>query len=522
MKWLYYLLEANGYLLIFYGFYCLALKKETFYQLNRWFLITATGLSFLLPLVKIEHLVNYTSRLAADPVQLTYRHLSALAVSAASAESQRFGLHLGLTDALLSIYSLVTLLLIGRLGRDLLKIARLYRNSDKSVNGKVTHVILEQEHEAFSFFSWLFYHPSLAPNQAVFAHELVHIRQKHSADLLAFELLKAVCWFNPVITLIVKDVKINHEYLADDQAARQGLSKYEYARLLITYACKPKHQLSHAIFNERQLEKRLRNLQKPRSAARQLSRYLLLIPLTGALLLLSAYTIPKDYALLTYHSNGLRAPKSTIKVVALAAAIKNVSQPIIEQPAADLRINAQLKQKHSVSELAAENEPSPVIAGGKKPLAADYLFDWLVNNTGADIRKIRHSILSGTEAQLFRGKLADTLYVDEGNYSIDQNTVELKTAQLMVGPAVNSYSGKSLVIVDAQQRVIVQTLPKVEIKLKGAIHEVKVQPAAAAAGTSKMELMGYNNRVQYAMVTANGVITDKEDPKAPYQPGIIW
>lgn len=81
MNWLYYLLEANLYLAVFYGFYRLFLHKETFYSLNRFYLIMATLIAFSIPILQMGYLNNLFGRqqyvyTAAIPSKITKKDLS--------------------------------------------------------------------------------------------------------------------------------------------------------------------------------------------------------------------------------------------------------------------------------------------------------------------------------------------------------------------------------------------------------------------------------------------------------------
>src|SRR3569833_190412 len=53
MNWLHYLLEANLYLAVFYAGYYLFLSKETYYTLNRFYLLLGGVMSFILPVVQL-------------------------------------------------------------------------------------------------------------------------------------------------------------------------------------------------------------------------------------------------------------------------------------------------------------------------------------------------------------------------------------------------------------------------------------------------------------------------------------
>ncbi|MEM6379610.1 MAG: M56 family metallopeptidase, partial [Bacteroidota bacterium] len=87
----------------------------------------------------------------------------------------------------------------------------------------------------FSFGSYIFNPEGKAIHPMILEHELVHVRQRHSLDLIWMELLVILNWFNPVIYLYRKHLKETHEFIADESVAKQfGL--LDYARLLVTQA----------------------------------------------------------------------------------------------------------------------------------------------------------------------------------------------------------------------------------------------------------------------------------------------
>jgi hypothetical protein len=57
-------------------------------------------------------------------------------------------------------------------------------------------------------------------DKELFDHELEHVRQSHTIDIILIELLKILYWFNPVHILYDRAIRINHELLADNEVLR--------------------------------------------------------------------------------------------------------------------------------------------------------------------------------------------------------------------------------------------------------------------------------------------------------------
>ena len=215
MNWLYYLLEANLYLVLFYGFYRLFLQNETFYNLNRYFLLLSTLLSFTFPIVQIG-LIKVSIKENLNPMG---------AISGNIETTQINWIYI--------FYLFIAFSFALKLSFGICKILKMWLNAKKYASGNITLIELNGESTAFSFFNLLFIHPALADEAAVIKHEMVHIKQKHSFDVLFFELVQIICWFNPLLYFIKKDIKLLHEYIADELTTDADVQKHEYALLLI-------------------------------------------------------------------------------------------------------------------------------------------------------------------------------------------------------------------------------------------------------------------------------------------------
>ncbi|SDN40197.1 BlaR1 peptidase M56 [Pedobacter steynii] len=298
MNWLYYLLEANLYLALFYGCYHLLFHKETFYSINRYFLIGATLLAFALPLLQIGYLNRF--------FQPEYDSLPTGAINSIADEGSDL-IKLGIS----SLYWLVAIFFSLKLLRDLYQIIALSRTTKRHHDGQVIHIELEKGKSAFSFFNLLFIPANVAGKETILKHEMVHIRQRHSLDILFFEIIQILNWFNPVSYLIKKDIKLLHEYIADELTTNEEIQKHDYALFLIrnSFGAETK-QLSNQIFNPSILKQRINMLNKEKSTGRARFKLLLTLPLVGGMLCTSTMAFTKDYALLDFYPNTISSINS--------------------------------------------------------------------------------------------------------------------------------------------------------------------------------------------------------------------
>jgi len=327
MDWLYYLLEANLYLLIFYGFYRLFLHGETFYTNNRYYLLLSSIGAFIFPILQLGFLnpmpqVVDSALAFPPPVLYTEAEL-------ANRASAPVALIIDYTTYFYPIYLIICCFFVLKLILSLSKIVRLWLTAKKDRSGTITIVELEKEHSAFSFFNLLFIHPQLAAKQTVLKHEMVHIKQKHSLDILFFEIIQIICWFNPFIYFIKKDIKLLHEYIADELTINKDIQKHDYAMFLIenSFGVAPT-PLTNQIFNQSILKRRINMLNKKRTAGWARLRLLLVLPLGGAMLCTSTMAFTKDYGYLDLLPE--KSFSNTLQEVPKVENIKKQNAPKVE------------------------------------------------------------------------------------------------------------------------------------------------------------------------------------------------
>lgn len=296
MSWIYYLLEANLYLIIFYGFYRLWLYKETFYSLNRYYLIITSLVAFTIPFLQLGFLSKQNPKTETLNIQLV------------TVKESFFNLD----NSLLIIYVIVAAIFIFKLFWGFRHILKLLNKPNKIVENGVTIVQLEHSKMAFSFFNLLFIDPDLPQKTTILRHEMVHINQKHSFDVLFFELIKSLSWFNPITYLLNNDIKLLHEYLADEETTNEGIEKYEYALFLIQNSSQDiEVQLTNQIFNSSILKRRISMLNQKKSAKWARLKLLVVLPAVGVMLCASTMAFKKDYGVVDLY------PKKSIETLVI-------------------------------------------------------------------------------------------------------------------------------------------------------------------------------------------------------------
>jgi hypothetical protein len=186
-----------------------------------------------------------------------------------------------------------TILLIGVVIASLIflfKIARLYvlkHNNPKRWQGNVLIVKLIKSTAAFSFFNTIFLGEQIPETEksVIYKHELVHIKELHTLDLLFFEILKIFFWFNPLVYIYQSRIKELHEYIADAKASKQNGKADYYQSLLNQVFDVNTVSFTNTFFKKSLIKKRIAMLQKSKSKQLHLIKYTLLIPMVFAMLI---------------------------------------------------------------------------------------------------------------------------------------------------------------------------------------------------------------------------------------------
>lgn len=287
-----YLIKASISLALFYGLYMLLLRKDTFFRLRRFYFLFSIAFSLLFPFLMIE-----VTAKEEVPVQIPVYWLSQIEVSAMPTQQ------VSVIDwKLIALYAIGTVSLIYALRfiMQLFCILKLKVSHDSEKLDTCCIVkIKDRKISPFSFFRWIFIGSQIDGEEKlkeIIAHEMVHVRQLHSVDVLLAEIVCILFWWNPFVWLLKKEIKINLEYLADEGVLKEGFSPKEYQYILLQVS-----NVNTGIpiinnFNVSQLKKRITMMNKNRTSLGKATKYLLLVPVVFVLLLGNAVQASPDIA----------------------------------------------------------------------------------------------------------------------------------------------------------------------------------------------------------------------------------
>ncbi len=279
-----YIIEAVIFQLLFLLMYDLLLKKETFFAYNRWYLLLTPLVALALPLLQIKTLGNIVP--SESLVMLPEVYLG----GGAPTEVTPVG-SLTASDPF-SINWWLVAYLMGVLFNSVLFIKKyrvlksLFRNKIISTEKNLRIIEVPDSNIACTFFNSVFLGDQLKKEelQQILSHEKIHAKQKHSADLLFFELLKIILWFNPLIYIYQARIAMLHEFIADAGVVKTVEKKTYYQQLLNTAFSTENISFINQFFNHSLIKKRIIMLQKSRSKTISKFKFLILLPLMLAML----------------------------------------------------------------------------------------------------------------------------------------------------------------------------------------------------------------------------------------------
>ncbi|MEG2102199.1 MAG: M56 family metallopeptidase, partial [Flavobacterium sp.] len=274
-----YIAKSTGLVVLFYSAYQALLRKETFFNSNRWFLLAGLITSVVLPLVV------YTKIVWIDPspsFNVNYSQLQPAQITKETFE-------LNWNYILIAVYAIVFLALIAKFAFDFYSLNTILKGRKVKQQADFKFIDVAENIAPFSYFDYIVYNSSMYNKQElenIIEHEKVHSEQNHTIDVLITRIFCIIFWFNPIMWLYKKAIVQNLEFIADKEAAKKLSDKkaYQYTLLKITT-----HETCVAITNhfyQSLIKKRIVMLNKNQSKKRNSWKYYTVIPALAAFVFL--------------------------------------------------------------------------------------------------------------------------------------------------------------------------------------------------------------------------------------------
>ncbi len=295
-----YLLESSLCLVLFIVTYRILMANSTNFSWMRFYLLVSMVLSLILPLIVIP--IEWSSKLiptvSFPNTFLMLNEQAATTVVNNNPNLIQANSGISILKAVLFIafitYVIGIIYKSYLFVRNLIKINGFIKKSAKIKEENYWVVCLKSEIPAFSFFNYIFInntYKNLSSDElhVIKKHEMVHVNQYHTLDVLFVELVGILFWFNPIVNYLKKCLKEIHEYIVDERIAGHGEDKKAYAQLLLTLASDTKVFDLTASFTGEHIKRRILMIAKPRTSPKYKLMFFVLVPLAAILLMSFSY-----------------------------------------------------------------------------------------------------------------------------------------------------------------------------------------------------------------------------------------
>ena len=288
-----YILKSAVCLSLFYLFYRLLLSKETFHRFNRIALLGILFLSLLIPFIE----VTTAHQTELSQTVLTVEQLLMMAEAMDPAEvsvAQPEELSISWVQVLLLFYLVGIIFFACRNLYSLSRLLLLIKSGKRErLKGGVRLIVLEREVAPFSWTRYIVISRKdlEEDGREILIHEMAHIQNRHSIDLLVADICIFFQWFNPGIWLLKQELQNIHEYEADETVINEGIDAKDYQLLLIKKAVGTRLYSMANSFNHSKLKKRITMMLKEKSNPWARLKYLYVLPL--ATIAVTAFARPE-------------------------------------------------------------------------------------------------------------------------------------------------------------------------------------------------------------------------------------
>lgn len=273
-----FIIKSTLSLSVLLAVYHILLEKEKIHQFNRFYLLFSLVFSLSIPFITIEviqqsinPLIAKTTIKSGEPTMTVIE------------DSMSYWL-----ISLWGLYAIVTTALTIRFMKNIWKLTSREKSNPVIDYKKAKLVLLKEKILPHTFLDTIYINETDYHNRKIeaelYTHELIHVTQKHTLDILFIEILKMLFWFNPIFIFYKKAIQLNHEFLADEKVVKSYNNIPFYQNLLLSVANANSNYYLASNLNYSITKKRLIMMTKTTSASRAMLKKLILMPLLSALI----------------------------------------------------------------------------------------------------------------------------------------------------------------------------------------------------------------------------------------------
>lgn len=277
-----YLFEASICLLFFYLIYWFFFKQETYFRLNRTYLISTIVLSLLIPVIKVKDFAATNG--SPGSLSINGEVVFTAIQSSRHYVQNKIESNVDLLSIVFVIYLIGVVILLTKFFYQIYRLIFFIRKGEISINNRHYMICTNGQYPTSSFFKYILWDNTISYSEKEFdqiiVHEMTHLDHLHTLDNLLMEFLGIMFWFNPIIYLLNRSIKEVHEYTADNEVLNNSEFTKEDYQILINKQILNNigFQLSNN-FNMSNLKNRIAMLTKPKSGKSATLKFIVLFPL---------------------------------------------------------------------------------------------------------------------------------------------------------------------------------------------------------------------------------------------------
>jgi TonB family protein len=284
-----FLLESGISLSLLSIIYLIFLRKETFFRTNRIFLLLSVVFSLVLPLLHIPVFAPQSNMI--EEIKVTpYQNLLETVIVSSQGFSETVETAVISSTLIVWAYLAGLVIFISLFLYRMIQLGFIIKKSEVVKTNSYKLVVVQLPMSPFAFINYIFVSHKfreMPGHERMMLHEIEHVKQGHTFDVLILEVLTIFQWFNPFMWLLRRAIRENHEYLADKAVLSVGIKPSEYKELLLSqYIGGPVMATSH--FNYSLIRNRIKMMARIESSKLSVAKFLLGIVLAVVLVVVFA------------------------------------------------------------------------------------------------------------------------------------------------------------------------------------------------------------------------------------------
>ena len=270
------MIKSTVFLSVFYAFFILFMKKTTFFRFNRMVFLAASVLCFILPALEISPTIFAGIDMPMNAIEeaLTPTYVLGLDGVTVTAGSGKIWLII-----ISTVYFAGFIIVLGSNIASYMRLYALLHKSQAEDMDGIKVLIADMDMPSFSWGKHIVIsRADLESNPAIYTHEKMHIKCRHSIDLMLHSLISMIHWFNPLVWIARMELKMLHEYEADELTLKTGINPTQYQLLLVRKTVDAKQfQMANGFYHSK-LKNRIIMINKKKTNRWMRLAYVICIP----------------------------------------------------------------------------------------------------------------------------------------------------------------------------------------------------------------------------------------------------